>query len=368
MTGVINGSGGTGLRSGSRPGTGSVGGGPIPIVSGMETVLLELNDVEVGLYTAPFEVRQGVVTDSLAPMVANPIRAIAATESLTPTATAVAVVTDDLTPVAPNPINTIFVTENLGQAQPITVVATGQGLGSEVQSFDISAVDVLDGDVIVLFLQGYEFSGVQALPSGNTRTFVGQAIASQQMALIPLAAGDHTISWPPPGPPDFGDPARYGWAIFRGCDPVTPVSSRANGSNGTAGLALTAARDGSVNLQCGTFGSASSLAFTGGGFAPVTDGVTALDGTSGWGTINFLEVDIADGANGPAGSYANTAVRGAMMLQPPLPPDDVPIAVVTDDLTPLALTVATDIAATEAMTTTVTATADVTDDAATALT
>ena len=173
------------------------------------------------------------------------------------------------------------------------------------------------GDVVVVNLYGWTGS-FTAVPSGNARSYTGHAVSSQQMGLVILAAGDTAIEWPESGPPDFGQPARYAWALWRGCDPVTPVSSRASGGNGTAGLNLTAARDGSLNVQSGTFGGGSSLVFTGGGFAAADDGVTAIDGAGGWtGSINFLAVDIADGANGSAGSYANTAVRGAMMLQPP---------------------------------------------------
>lgn len=126
MTGVRAGSGGTGLAEGSRPASGSSGGPtPPPFVEfGNENVLVELNNVPVGTYTAPFDLSMSPVTDALTTPVPNPILTIAATETVAEADVAPTVVTDALTTPAPNPILQIVATETVAAADVATATVT----------------------------------------------------------------------------------------------------------------------------------------------------------------------------------------------------------------------------------------------------
>lgn len=131
MTGVVNGSGGTGVLAGSRPGTGVTGGsGPPSNESGNEYVLLEADSgsgyVPVASYSAPFDVSANPMFDSVGLPVPREIVQLAASESIIAADVEAATVTDDLSTPVPLAIQQLSATETIGAADVSAAVVTDE--------------------------------------------------------------------------------------------------------------------------------------------------------------------------------------------------------------------------------------------------
>lgn len=163
-----------------------------------------------------------------------------------------------------------------------------------------------EGDVAILMR--FNANSLTPTVSGSGASAAVVTVNQAYLALhtFKLAPGDTGLTW---------GAVRYGaYAIVRGCDPTTPVSSSAAAGNSASGLDQTAPRDGSMNVQIGTFGSAGSSNPSGQSF------VVDINETLGSFSASFCHriVNVADGALGAGVTYEKIVVPSRIMLQPPV--------------------------------------------------
>jgi len=195
-----------------------------------------------------------------------------------------------------------------GGGGPIALIgATAITTGASI-TLPTVAGGYLAGDVAILGRQGTGNTNAPTVTGSGaspTTTLVNASYGA--VHVFKLAPGDTAISWA------AGAGVISALVVYRNCDPTTPVSSNTGtGTNGTAGLAQTAARDGSLNVQFGFIGVSPAVTISGGGFAQDL----SVANTRRY-TVGSRLVDIADGALGAAATFSDTMGRVACILQPP---------------------------------------------------
>jgi hypothetical protein len=293
--------------------------------NGTENVLVQLNGLTVGTYSAPFDVNPPSVSDSLTTPVPNPIETLFVTENFAPADADLADVTDALTTPVPLAVDDLFVTETVTSTTVETATVTDAldadlGPAPATPTFLIASAAMasgttctlpdaggfLPGDIALLIRNG-TLNTPTVVQSGATPIATVQSSGSLSMVLLRITTGDTQITWT--------TAATYSVIIFRGVNTgINPVAGAGSLANGAVGRNPgTATRNNSLNVQCAQFGAAVLHNFSLAGFS------TALNqtfSTTGSHSCSYREVDIADGNLGSAGTYATTVVAGSFLLLP----------------------------------------------------